>query len=271
MSLDLCTTPARGRERVALGGAASSMPPMGKLEVWDSVPGGGVTGLWFTGSQEPGSGGGTGLNLHGRAADGEGIGYWLWRDGVMLWGTGLDATSTDFVFVYNQATRSDIMRFRQDDARCEWGPTIGHPSNPAQLSLHGGTAAVPYLALALGANGTTYDGLQITQGVAGSKQAGIAFGGTLSVTGSDWRLGEDLGGANTSEFGLWDTAAGAYRWQIDKATGKFLIQAGGLGVPNRVAKTTLASPGTVTGAIEVFSAAGVSLGSVPVYSNISFS
>lgn len=52
---------------------------------------------------------------------------------------------------------------------------------------------------------------------------------------------------------------------------KVLITAGGLGLPNRVAKTALATPGTVTGAIEIFDGSGNSLGSLPVYANGSFS
>jgi hypothetical protein len=59
---------------------------------------------------------------------------------------------------------------------------------------------------------------------------------------------------------LWDTAS------IKLVTGGKVLAQGGIGVGNSVAATT---PGSVTRKIEVFDAAGNSLGFVPVYSSIS--
>lgn len=60
------------------------------------------------------------------------------------------------------------------------------------------------------------------------------------------------------------------------ATGDFLaatkvLATGGLGIGNSVVATTLATPGTVSRRMEVFSAAGVSLGAIPIYPLGSFS
>ncbi len=50
-----------------------------------------------------------------------------------------------------------------------------------------------------------------------------------------------------------------------------VLAVSGLGAGNAVTKTTLATPGTVLKALEVFDANGNSIGSVPVYSNGAFS
>lgn len=108
----------------------------------------------------------------------------------------------------------------------------------------------------------------------------LNLGGNLHLA----QLGGD--GRITSAAGLYLTAAGAgsiYQWNQGsgdvsqwfsgvggtqvmtlKSTGKLLL-AGGLGIGNSAAATT---PGSVVKKMEVFDAAGASLGFVPIYSAI---
>ena len=65
--------------------------------------------------------------------------------------------------------------------------------------------------------------------------------------------------------------------RLDASTGDVLVinklrAQGGLSPGNRVARTTLATPATITGQLEIFDAfTGASLGSLPIYANGSFS
>lgn len=249
----ICKSDSADRQCWGLGG----MPKDGRWQVFDaSAAGARPVNQWFTSDVTSGSGA-NGYRMHRRASDLAPLTVAWWEDSAPKWEMGLDG-ATNNLTVYSHALAQNVFHMRADTGQVEFGPGAVHPVSAGQFQVYGGTAASPRNALRATVYGNAYSGLVLNQGNAGTKRSMISY------NGGAWILGTDVAGSNSDSYHIWNSSGGTLV-TITNA-GKFIL-AGSLGVGNRVARTTLAAPGTVTGAVELFDAGGNSIGSVPVYAN----
>lgn len=142
------------------------------------------------------------------------------------------------------------------------GATTG-PSTPMRLEHRINTAGTPAVGMGVALEFWGHDAAKTIRQY--GKITADARVLTAAAVSADLVLSHSIAGVETEALRCRASDGNV------RVIGKLLAQ-GGLGPGNRVARTALASPGTVTGAVEFFDAfTGASIGSVPLYANGSFS